>query len=427
MDLEAVYTAYVTGGAHSPSLMVAILPSHVLPPSSEAICGALAGSRLDVVSAASRQKSPENPLEVEAVVGMPAGPPGATITARIGVGPSLDDLGDEVVTAGTDEATLYACTRLSVWSIAVEADFDGHDPLEALHAQLGICAAIAPEALAFLDLDAQRLWPAARGAAAAAVPIAVPAAEIFSIQSVAHRKGPIWLHTHGLHRCGALEVEVLDVPPADAAAVEMLLWASAMRFVEQGTPPPYEPFAIGPRLDLAWLPWQDAIDQIAVRGHGRHGERDDLHRRPSAVLVAAASGPRGGPEFAALRVHAPAVRAGVPLYVSYGEMRRRASAAQASFGALCDLVALHGGAEGWSFNAEIGLPDDEGDPAEIVMIAVDTVDDNEVAGTLRAAPLAVSLDTDAGGRLVQPSERIVGWTATGPGGYRVTQDDALYG
>lgn len=81
MDLEAVYTAYVTGQAQNPSLMLAILPSHVLPPSAESMCAALAISDLDVVSATPREKSPENPLDVEAVVAVPAGRPGATIAA----------------------------------------------------------------------------------------------------------------------------------------------------------------------------------------------------------------------------------------------------------------------------------------------------------------------------------------------------------
>lgn len=426
VDLEAVYTAYVTGQAQTPSLMLAILASHVLPPSREAIHAALADSPLDVASVRTRERSAEQPLDVEATVALPAGPLGATVTARIGIGPSLHDLGDEVVTTGVDEATLYACTELSVWSVAVELGFDGHDPLSALHAQLAICAAVTPDALAFLDLDAQRLWPAARARAAARVPISVPATEIFSIQAVQHRRGPLWLHTHGLHRCGALELEALDVAPADADAVETLLWASAMRFAEQGTPPPYTPFALGPGLDLAWLPWQDAVEQITVRGHGRPPERDELHRRPSGVLVAAAKG-RNGTEFAALRVHAAAVRAGVPLYVSFAEVQRRAAAAAHTIGALRDLVALHGTEDDWGFSAEVGLPGDDGELAEIVMIDLGAVTDAEVAGTLRTAPLVGSMDAVAGSSVVQPAERVVGWTATGPAGLRITQDDALYG
>lgn len=430
VDLEAVYTAYVSGDARTPSLVLAILPSHVLPPSSESICAALAGSDLDVVSATPREKSPENPLDVEAVVAVPAADPGVTIAARIGVGPSLDDLGDEVVATGVDDATRYACTRMSVWSVAVEAGFGDADPLAALQAQLAIAAAVAPDALAYLDLDAQRLWSAPRATAAARVPIAVPAAELFTVQSVEHRKGLRWLHTHGLHRCGTLELEALDVPRADADAVEMLLWATAMRFAEQGTPPPYTAFPLGPGLDLAWLPWQDALDQISVRGYGRRNERDELHRRPAAVLVAAFQAREGSPEFAGLRVHAGAVRAGIPLYVSFGELERRAAAAAYTLANLRDLVVLHGDDAAWSFAAEIGLPGPDGELAEIVVVDVETVDADTVEGTLRTAPLAALLDGDdaaaAGTRTAQPAERIVGWTATGPGDARVTQDDALY-
>ncbi|MBX7160165.1 MAG: hypothetical protein K1X95_07725 [Acidimicrobiia bacterium] len=430
MDLEAVYTAYVTGQAQNPSLMLAILPSHVLPPSAESMCAALAISDLDVVSATPREKSPENPLDVEAVVAVPAGRPGATIAARLGIGPSLDDLGDEVVASGVDEATRYACTRMSVWSVAVEVSFGDCEPLAALHTQLAIAAAVAPEALAFLDLDAQRLWPATRALTAARAPVAVPATELFTVQSLEHRKGMHWLHTHGLHRCGTLEVEALDVPAADASAIEMLMWATAMRFAEQGTPAPYSPFALGPGLDLAWLPWQDALDQMAVRGHGRLSERDELHRRPAAVLVAAAIGRSGAPEFAALRVHAGAVRAGVPLYVSFGELERRAAAAAYTLARFRELVTMHTGDVTWSFAAEIGLPDAEGDLAEIVVVDVESIDDVAVAGTLRAAPLAAPVDTEdapvAGSRTSQPVERIVGWTATDPSGQRITQDDALY-
>lgn len=426
VDLEAVYTAYVTGEARTPSLMLAILPSHVLPPSSEAICASLSASTLDVVSATPSAKSPANPLEVEAVVGVPARPD-RTVAVRIGIGPSLDDLGDEIVANGVDDATTYACTKLSVWSVAVEASFGADQPLADLHAQLAICAAVAPQALAFLDLDAQRLWSARRGLAVAAVPVAVPASELFSVQSLESRKGLRWLHTHGLHRCGTLELEALDVPAADSPQVEMLLWAAAMRFAEQGTPPPYTPFPIGPDLHLAWLPWQDALDQIPVRGHGRLDQRDDLHRRPSAVLVAAAPD-IGDSGFAALRVHAPAVRTGVPLYVAYGELERRAAAAAHTIGRFRELVGIHGDDRGWAFSAEVGLPGPDGELAEIVVVDVDSIRDDTVTGTLRAAALVTSdpATMRAGEQTVQPADRVVGWTATGPDDVRITQDDALY-
>lgn len=426
MDLEAVYTAYVTGEARTPSLMLAILPSHVLPPSSDEICEALSASTLDVVSATPSVKSPDNPLDVEAVVAVPA-QPDRTIAARIGFGPSLDDLGDEVVANGVDDATLYACTNLSVWSIAVETTFGASQPLADLHAQLVICTALAPQATAFLDLDSQRLWPASRAHAVAEVPVPAPASELFSVQSLEGRKGLRWLHTHGLHRCGTLELEALDVPAADASQIEMLLWAGAMRFVEQGTPPPYTPFAIGPNLYLAWLPWQDALDQIPVKGNGQFQQRDDLHRRPSAVLVAASDPDVGDGGFASLRVHAPAVRAGVPLYVAYGELERRAAVAANTLGRLRELVRIHGGDHGWAFSADVGLPGPDGELAEIVVIDVSAIQEDTITGTLRAAPLTAggTATVAAGETTAQPTDRVMGWTAAGPG-LHMTQDDALY-
>jgi len=423
VDLEDLYTSYVTGEAENPSLVVGVLPSHVVPPTSEGLCELLSASDLDVVSVTPHEKSPENPLDVEAVVGIPSDP-AHTVAVRVGIGPSLDDFGDEVVATGVSEAERYAATRMTVWSVAVETTFRRGSPLADLQAQLAVLAAVAPAASVVLDLDAQRLWPGARARAAGRIPVAVPASELFTIQSVEHRRGLRWLHTHGLHRCGALEIEALDIAADTADATEMLLWAAAMRFAEQGTPPPYHRFEIGPDVHLAWLPWQDALEQVAVRGHGRLDERDELHRRPSAVLVAAVTETDGSTGFAPLGIHAPAVRAGVPLYVSFTELERRALAAAGTIAELAGLVAAHRSDPRWTFLAEVGIPGPDGEVREVVVVDVTAVGTDLVTGIMRAAPLATE-GLSQGDSTTQPADRLVGWRALGPTG-TITQDDALY-
>ena len=81
---------------------------------------------------------------------------------------------------------------------------------KSFHLQLKIIAALAPDLLGVYDESSEKLicprW--IRMAAESDVP---PSPEdMYLVQAVSGSDGKIWLHTHGLNRCGLTELEILE-------------------------------------------------------------------------------------------------------------------------------------------------------------------------------------------------------------------------
>jgi uncharacterized protein YegJ (DUF2314 family) len=101
---------------------------------------------------------------------------------------------------------------------------------------------------------------------------------------------PMWLHTHGLWRCGRPELEMLDVPRSHADAGAALLSALAELVIEHGLPPPGEPFEIGAGLEIAVQPWEEAAKYVAEGAPGSasmRAQEDESHQGVRAVVCAA--------------------------------------------------------------------------------------------------------------------------------------------
>lgn len=93
--------------------------------------------------------------------------------------------------------------------LAVELSFM-EDALASYHLQLIMISAMLPDVLAVLDDSAEKIlsghW--VRLAASSNVP---PAPRyLYTVQAVSDEGTEVWLHTHGLNRCGLTELEILD-------------------------------------------------------------------------------------------------------------------------------------------------------------------------------------------------------------------------
>lgn len=93
--------------------------------------------------------------------------------------------------------------------LVVSIEF-GEDALASYHAQLKIVSALLPDAVAVIDDSSEKIlsgrW--VRLAASSAVP---PAPRyIYTVQAVSGNDECVWLHSHGLNRCGLPELEILN-------------------------------------------------------------------------------------------------------------------------------------------------------------------------------------------------------------------------
>ena len=269
----------------------------------------------------------------------------------------------------------------------------GRDVLGSLHAQLRLLAALAPEAVAMLDLNAfhARTGDSLRDAAAASVPPAPTS--FFSVHSVFddHRKA--WLHTHGLQRMGCIELDVVGVRRRDAAALGELINNVARFFLDCGVPPPNTGFHAGNDLALVWLPWDAGLQHVDASPGGM-ADRDADHGGERGILFAPSK--ESPDRLEPPRRYVPMIEADPIFYVSPAEterMERLARERLPSFLALQSRYAKNGK---WDFHVKLGFPtDDNADGhtcggAEHLWFDVHEATAKSVDGTLLNRPYRIS-------------------------------------
>ena len=169
--------------------------------------------------------------------------------------------------------------------LAVVMEFN-ENPLRSYHAQLKIITALIPDVLAVLDDSSEKIlsgrW--VELAAESAVP---PAPRyIYTVQAVSDSEGGedcVWLHSHGLNRCGHPDIEVLNSKKETYNNHYNVLETMANRLLEQEEPLQMgEPFYVArvtERIPLmaTLIPWQEAIQNYPENMLGGKAEREEAH------------------------------------------------------------------------------------------------------------------------------------------------------
>jgi len=172
----------------------------------------------------------------------------------------------------------------SQWAISVVADF-GERPLADFQRQLRAVCAAAPDAVVLRDVGAVRTWTAAKAREMARHADPPCHHSLYQTHAVYDPCGRLWLHTHGLRRCGLVELEVLDARAGQAVALDDLLSVVSAHFLEAGVPEPGRHFTFGRGFDFVWLPPEKAIAHLPSRGLGSGPERDETHCVAAGVLL----------------------------------------------------------------------------------------------------------------------------------------------
>ncbi len=270
------------------------------------------------------------------------------------------DLGGAVAAGLIDEDQRRAA-RDSSFSVLVRCVL-GERPLRDFHTQLRVLARLAPAGVLIVDECSRQMHPPQwlQEVAASSTPPSPRA--LYALHAVSG-DGRVWIHSHGLPRCGCVDLDLLEVPVDDWRAFVPLAQAVAARWIELGPPPQGEVFEPGHGIALLWLPWRAALAKVKPVGPGGSGDRDEAHGGPRAVLFAAErtwTGTKPRP-IAAL---APRLNGDPILYVTDGETERMALLAAERLPRFAALLARHGAEEGWRFLAKLGYPRDGGDEAQ---------------------------------------------------------------
>jgi hypothetical protein len=212
---------------------------------------------------------------------------------------------------------------------------------------------------------------------------------LFSIHAVADDGTTAWMHTHGLARCGTLELEALDVPVDFTGLTGQLINTIAAMILEHGIPAPGEVFEPGRNIDVAWMPWFEGIKKVKRSAYGRRdGDRDDAHRGARGILLVPRKG-WFGTRWRGLDTHRPVLEDNPVLFVSSLETLRHKLLAKERQGRFRALFERFSNAERWVFLIKLGYIVDgaEDESArEHLWFRVHGIDDARVDATLVNEP-----------------------------------------
>lgn len=94
-------------------------------------------------------------------------------------------------------------------SLTIFMDFH-HDSKKSYHLQLKLANAMVPDMLGILDESAEKMLPASWVKMIANSKVLPGPNDLYNVQAISNDKGEVWLHTHGLCRCGLTELEILN-------------------------------------------------------------------------------------------------------------------------------------------------------------------------------------------------------------------------
>lgn len=304
----------------------------------------------------------------------------------------------------------------SEWTVSLSLTL-GESPLTNYHRQLQVLDALtAAPALAY-DADAATPRPAGWLLQAARAQTPPNPANLFTIHAVAGEGGDVWLHTHGLVRCGSLELDMVDIPEAGANVCGELLNQVAALFIEQGVPEPGEPFLAGQGIELVWLPWDAALDHIPKTALGGLEDRtDDVHTGPRAVLFAPGKGLLGRRKYRSVAGYISTLEDNPLLYISQMETQRMTLLASEMLPRFLQLMSQHSSLEDWLFLVKLGYETNHASSErEHLWFQVHAQRGGEVDATLLNEPYGVG-SMHEGERRRHSLDRLTDWAILCPHG-----------
>ncbi|MCA9295160.1 MAG: DUF4026 domain-containing protein [Phycisphaerales bacterium] len=329
------------------------------------------------------------------------------------------------------------------WVIGVETMLDGDEPLTSFIEIMRWLAEALPEAPTILDINATT-WHHRQVLNDVYLSdedgVEPPASVLWVIHAVAadeteHDTGTVWLHTHGLWRCGVAELEMLEVPAESANDAALLLNRVAALMLEEAFPPPGESFELGTDLHITFQPWQAVVPYLSpdIPGSATDREESDDNAHTGIRAVMCAETPRGQyrkiwvwPEDVVNRL----ARDEAAVYITRRETERQARIAYATwpqiataFAALGDIAHLTGDDRQIVFLLKSGFPvsDEEdadrehlwfevrafhGDAAETILINEPLLITSMERGTAKTIERCAVSDWKVltNGRSLQPDE-----------------------
>lgn len=153
--------------------------------------------------------------------------------------------------------------------------------LDSYHLQLKIIDSIFPETVGVIDYSAEKILSGVWASLAAKCSTPPAPRYIFTAQAVYSSDDNVWLHTHGLNRCGLMELEIMGSTKETSQNHYHVIESVASRLIDE--PDTFEDgdamfvarFSNNQPLVVTWVPWQEAMETIEEGTLGGHEDRTD--------------------------------------------------------------------------------------------------------------------------------------------------------
>ncbi|NDV68060.1 DUF4026 domain-containing protein [Dysgonomonas sp. 25] len=309
--------------------------------------------------------------------------------------------------------------------------------LASFHLQLKVMHAVVPDACLVIDFMSYRLlspyW--LKITCESSIP---PSPDyLYTLHCVydetENDKRRYWFHTHGLQRCGSVELEMLNIVEG-SEQMHILINMIVKKFLSDPAKEK-ERFTIGydgMGINMCWLRWEEALKDFPADMLGgmadREGE-DNVHSDPSGVLFAVEDGNMISPE-----IYASTLAVNPIYYITTEETNRMSALAKERFSLFCEVFGekyndpskrslfkkVFGKKENpersWAFLVKLGLTMDNQESdneREHLWFDILGIEDNKIKGKLLNQPYWID-GLNEGDIKEYPTELLTDWIIYSP-------------
>lgn len=167
------------------------------------------------------------------------------------------------------------------------------DSKKSFHLQLKLAVAMVPDLLVIMDESAENIISAKWAVMAAESAVTPGSNDMFLVQAVSDKHGEVWLHTHGLCRCGITELEVLQSDKKNYNNHYQLLstFASYLLDKKESFIPKESSAYIGMLSEqqpvvVTYLPWTEGLREYKKLHLGGVSDREEGHNSRTSLIFA---------------------------------------------------------------------------------------------------------------------------------------------
>jgi len=317
-----------------------------------------------------------------------------------------------------------------------------NNPLESFHFQLKVLNTIVPMASLVIDFMSFRLLSGKWLKMTAGTKIPPSPDYLYALHAVydENKKSPkYWFHTHGLLRCGCVELEILNTTSGPQQMYN-LINNVVKRFL---TDPIKENVKFttgydGLEINLTWIKWEEALNDFPPNILGSLNDRlpeDNIHREPSGILFGVEDKNLVSPE-----IYVKTLADNPILYISNDETVRMSKLAKERYPYFLDLFNKHYSTQKknifkkifgkkdespkWSFLVKLGLIVDNAKKdteREHLWFELNSACKENVTGKLLNQPYWIA-SLNEGDVNTYPIEYLTDWLIYDPDGNQYTTD-----